>query len=436
MELLLTLIAEFVASLVLPVIAVIIDFFATLLALIGFTLFGRRSRERTAADPTDGHTAERLGRATGTVVRSRRFAIGAGLFGAVFLALLAGVLVANFVFFKPTVNWLAGKVAERSGMEISFDNAEGNLLTGKLQLGNLNVQRRNTDKTEYRFSARQVAVDVEMLSLVFGDAELASLHVDGASGDIWTKPKKTDAGGDKRAKRQFEITDLGLSNVDVQLHRVDTPPLSLAISQFHTDNLRSRFVVYDVFFRSDINGTVNGNTFLVSSKRQVGGRSTRWQLDDFPAELVRHYVDKAPFKWFTGGTVDVRVDDHWTSADNAELDTSWDIVLKDVRVVEPDNSNLVEKALGTPIARYINSRDEDIDFSLRFVMDESQFEMKPSLDAAGVWDAVLEGTARALAENSKETADEIRTNLKQSAGKFKEFLNKRRLKLLNKSTSD
>ena len=181
-------------------------------------------------------------------------------------------------------------------------------------------------------------------------------------------------------------------------------------------------------FRSNIDGDINGHKLEITTSRKDGGRTTKWRLYDFPAAFVGHFTDQAPFNWFEQGTIDVSVDDDWGLADSAEIDMSWRVVLKGVKVVEPDNSNIVERAVATPIARFINSRDRDVVLPFRLVMNQEQFRAKPTLDAAGLWKAVLAGTARAIADKYDTTVDEAQDKIKKSLDKLKGFLDKKRKK--------
>ena len=351
-------------------------------------------------------------------------ALSAGLlvFGAV------AIVVLNTFLFEPTVTWFAGKVSERSGIEIAFDEAQGSLLSGKLELTGLQIERRNTSKAEYELSAEKVALDVDVLSLALGTASLSMLAVDGASGEFWSKPKPPGTASPGAPRKNFEIAQLSLSNISIGLNRPNAARASLTIDEMVSAPFRSRYAVFDVFFRSNIVASIDGYPVVISTDRGGDGQKTKWVLKDLPAASVRHYVDKAPFSWFEQGTVDVVVDDDWKTGDTPEIDLDWRIVLKRVKVAPPENTGVIQRTISAPVTKYINARQDDIDLRFRTVMNKQQFMNKSSLDATGLWGAVLEGTARAIAERTELKSDEVKSKVKNTLDRVKDYLDKRRSK--------
>ena len=236
-----------------------------------------------------------------------------------------------------------------------------------------------------------------------------------------------DATGDKQQRRKsFDIESLEISNASINLHKPGIPSVALGVDRLKSAPFRSDYAVFDVFFRSNIAGDLNGHKILIETSGDDDGRITKWRLNDFPAELIGHYVDRAPFDWFERGTIDVAVDDAWSRSPTPDIEMEWSFTLKGVKVVKPDDTGLIERAVAAPVARYINSRDEDITIRFQMVMDEEQFRFKPSLDAAGIWLAVLNGTAKAIAEKTDIGVDKAKSGIRNSLDKLKEMLDRKR----------
>lgn len=421
MELLVALIGEFVVAIAFPLVALVFDAVFGVVAFIAHAVFGLTLTKPSSAGPPTRPVASKV------------LLIGAGLCGGLFLAGLVVVVVANFFFFSPTVTWVAERVSGRSGIEIAFSHAQGNLFTGRLSIRGLQVERRNTDKNEYAITTDRVELDVDVLSLILGDPTFSQVSLEGVGGDIWTKARNADSvsadglpQGQLKPRKEFEIRSLHITNAEIELHKAGAPPVALTIDKLASTPFRSRYAIFDVFFRANIAGNINGHKILIATSGEDDGRTTTWRLNDFPAEFVGHYVDRAPFSWFESGTVDVMVDDSWSRGPAPEIDMDWRIVLKGVRVAKPDNSSFIGRAVSRPIAHYINSRDKDVDLHFRMVMNEEQFKSKPSLDAAGLWLAVLNGTAKAIAEKSELNVDQVKEGIGNSIDSFKHFLDRKR----------
>ena len=429
MELLIGMIAELIATMVVPFVVLVFDLLFAVVAFILQIIFGitlsrpKRSRGPAGSPPAKSAPASPFARKILLVL--------AGLSSGLFAAGLLAATIANFFFFAQTVNWVAQKITERSGIEIAFGRAEGSIFTGKLLISDLKVERRSRDKAEYALSTEEVDLDVDVLSLIIGPPTVSHLSLAGIEGDIWTKAKRKEKkngarNGQRQHRRSFDLETLEISNARIGLHKPGIPSVTLSIDNLASAPLRSDYAVFDVFFRSNIVGDINGHKVLISTTGNDDGRITKWRLNDFPAELAGHYVDRAPFDWFESGTIDVAVDDAWSRGPTPDINMEWRITLKGVKVIKPDNSNIVERAVATPVANYINSRDEDIDLKFNMVMNEEQFRFKPSLDAAGIWLAVLNGTAKAIAEITDVSVDKAKSGIRNSLDKLKEMIDRKR----------
>lgn len=427
MELLIGLLAEFIISLLVPVGALLVEAVVGIVSFFAYALAGL----------TGGLTSSGRSKPAGGKRPRGPFAkvllVTSGIFGTIFALCLAVAIIINLFFFTPAMAWIAGKVSERTGIEIAFSRVDGNFLTGRFSIEDLTVKRRNPAKTEYALSADNVDLTLGMLGLAFGTPSIDRLAVAGVTGGIWAKGRKpgdTSAGNrdhtGPKPRKHFEIASLQITDARITLHKEGIRSASLIIDDLQSKPFRSRYAVLDVFFRSNITGSIDGHEVLIATRGDDSGRTTTWRLHDFPAELVGHYVNKTPFTWFESGTIDVEVDDTWSRRDTAEIDMDWRIVLKDVRVVKPAGGSLVGRAVALPITSYINARDDDIDLRFSLVMNEEQFHTASSLDAAGVWAAVRKKTAAVIAEKSNQKIEQVQDKIDGTIDKFKGFLDKKR----------
>lgn len=428
MELLIALIAELIAAIFVPFIVLIIEAIFSFIAFVSYHLFGHVIEARLSFGDKYNFDNPLIGK--GLMIVS-------GVFGVLFVLGLVFVFVLNTFFFTSTIRWVGNEAYQQTGIAIDFDDVEGSFFGGTFDFSNLNIERRGDYPTEYDLTVKTAAVDINITSLLFGIASLSSLEVEGVEGDAWTKGISETApesasenqeitSDEAKPRRAFRVDKVDITNVNLTLHKEGVAPLSLDVESIDSAPFRSEYAVFDIFFRSNIQGRVNSSEIRIATQGNGTGRRTQWTIEDFPAELVRHYVERAPFHWFTGGTIDVEVRDEWDDDGNAEIDMDWRLALKAVRVVTPENVGFVNRAIAGPIANYINGREDDIDLRFALVMNEEQFKTKSSLSAAGLWDAVVDGTAKAIAEKSKSTTEEVKEGINDAVDFFEGYLNEQR----------
>ncbi|TQV78960.1 hypothetical protein [Denitrobaculum tricleocarpae] len=382
------------------------------------------------------------------------FRIAARIAGASFIVVLALLVAVNMFLFEPTAHFIASKVQDKTKMEISFSSVSGNVFSGRLKLEQLQVQRENHAQLDFDISVQSASLDIDVFSLLSNPISIETLAVNGVKGAIWHKAEQRDASLDRpdepgksgigpkdgneveenlpirrlEAKKAFVINDLAINDVELDVHKNSSEPISLALNQIQSAPFRSNYAVFDTFFRSNIEGSLSGHEITISTEETDGGRKTRWKLDNLPVNLINSYVRKAPFSWFRSGTIDILVEDEWQRRENAEIEMDWNMLLKGVVVEAPEDASLLSKALAYPLANYINEREDDVDLRFSFVMNEKQFENTLSLDAAGLWDAALDALSKKIADLAGRKKEEIKQGVEGGIQGFKDFLDKKRNK--------
>lgn len=357
----------------------------------------------------------------------------AKLSGTIFLVAVLVLVTINTALLTPTMNWVFTKIEQKTNIAVSFESVRGNIFIGALEFQGLRAIRQSDVKSDIDVKAQNIALDVNILSLITKPIvieKLALKDVDGTwhskdqasvseDGDEQSKPKKI------KPKTEFIIEDLSIQNIGFVLHKAQKEPLNLKLARIESAPFRSKYAIFDTFFRSNIEGGINGHKITIASREEGDGRVTKWHLDHFPVEIINQYVQKAPISWFKSGVIDVRVEDQWSYGDSAQIDMDWNLKFKDVVVEAPQDASLVKKALAAPIVKYLNNKqDADIGFGL--IMNENQFESTASLDGAGLWAAVVDSLSKKLAMATGEKKEAIKEGFQNKVDGFKNFLNKKR----------
>lgn len=448
MELLVILLGEFLLFPVFAAIGALANLVATLISGIFELIFCLMSstgkRKRTSPNSVTVHSK-----------LSFPFKAVTRISGVLFLIIIVFSLAVNTFLFEPTAQLVISKIEDKTGIEISYSSVSGDVFSGELALLDLHVQRQGHENLDFNISAQKIGLNIDVFSLLLKPITIEELSIDGVRGNIKDKTKQEDISSKSKfktaigaiqlgvkhkdnnqieadsqpeklkAKKAFVIHHLAINDVKLDVYKNDKEPLVLALNKIHSAPFRSEYAVFDTFFRSNIEGSLNNHKITISSEEIGDGRSTKWHLDNFPVSLIKSYVHKAPFSWFESGNIDVLVEDKWHYGDNAEIEMDWSMQLKDVFVKAPTDASVVSKAIAFPILNYINKRD-DVDLNFSLVMNEKQFESASSLDAAGLWDAAINALSKKVAEVTGEKKEEVKQGVEKGIQGFKNFLNKKR----------
>lgn len=323
--------------------------------------------------------------------RARKFTTGlAAVTGAIIGFVLLAVVVANFFFFSSTLRLVLGYVRHQTGIAVDFDRASGNLFTGRVRLDGATVRRTVHPTCRFDLTAERIEFDLSLWDLVmptglfkptvFESLEISQLHgkweqfgetkTPGIVEDIETKKEK----GRKKRRRfrvdRFVMDDVRLDYIDHA--RPDAEPLhvELVIERLESKPLRSYTALFDVLFRSNLHGTVNGVAYRFVREE----KATRWICNDLPIAILASYFGR-PFDWFERGTADILIENTWGGG----LTMNWSLVFRDFHVKAPEGTSLKARSTMLPLVAYLNRHGErlPLEFDLKLDDAERRFDSSP-----------------------------------------------------------
>ncbi|MGB5256603.1 MAG: hypothetical protein WBN44_05070 [Woeseiaceae bacterium] len=399
MEALLLIFGEMIFALLAPLVTLIVEIFGLIVAAILSLLPGRRTEPRKSRG------------AVNTALK---------VFLAFAIVTLGALFVVNTFYFADSVRAVFGVLERRGGIETSCDEIEGNVFSGRVSLGDCTIVRNDHDRSEFDLELDKVDFDLRLGSL-FGTAEIESAFVSGLRGSVKRHQRVADPDSDEKVekpRRAFVVRDLRIEDVDIGLSGVNKDggsfELPLQIDSATSAPLRSRLALFDILFRSNVNGTIAGAEFDVRTGGDAAGRQTAWRATDVPVARFGAMAGGA-LSWFQEGMVDIQVDDKWRRDGQLEIEMDWRLAFRDIEVKAPDTAGLVTRFATGPIVAYVNSFDGEFPLEFSMVVNENQFESKSSLATAGLWTAVGESINRILTafgvdveESGSETADKLK----------------------------
>lgn len=401
MEALLLIFGEMIFALLAPLVAVVVDLIAAILAsLFSFLPSGRRESRRIS-----------------------------GLARKILIVLLAiaviivGVLfVVNKFYFTESVRMVFGALEGRAGIETECAEIGGSVFSGRITLSECTIDRTGHAKSDFQLELDSVDFDLQLSSL-FGTAVVQTAHVSGLRGSVSRKPAQEDIEDDvaEKPRRAFVVQDLRIEDVAIRLSGFNKDggefELPIHVTSATSSPLRSRLALFDVLFRSNASGDFAGAEFEIETGGDSEGRQTFWRATDVPvADLGA--VAGGVLSWFHDGVVDVYVEDKWRRDGQLEIDMDWRLGFRDVEVRAPTTAGVLTKFATGPIVDYVNGHEGNFPFEFQMVINESQFEYKSSLAAAGLWTAVgesINGLLAGFGINVGNSASETGEKLKDQA---------------------
>ncbi|HWE19510.1 MAG TPA: hypothetical protein VG758_20380 [Hyphomicrobiaceae bacterium] len=434
MEALVILLAEFLVAFVVPAIVLAVEIVTILIGLLIELATWLLFAKRRAASPlrTIASTVSAW-RGKATVGRFERWGgIVRPITAVAFVGLvltISGLVLVNTLFFEPTMRQVVGFVAKRTGTELDFKSVSGNLFTGRFAFENVSARRVSDTKASFDLKVGGLIGEIDLRTLLIGPISFGRLSVDTVSGTFRVQEKRGTGDnvlddGRVRTKRRFRIEDLTLRDVNVALSKGDGAPVALSLKAVTSMPLRSNFAAFDLLFRSNVVGQIDGHDIFISVRNTDGGRLTQWRMPDLPIASVSRFVTKPPIGWLREGTLNVSVDDRWVLARRAEIDMDWDIRMRGARAGPRKGASMLQQTFALPIIAYINSKNGNIDLRFKLVMNESQFEDLVSPDAGDLWNTLVRSMSKAITTGTGTTTEEAERGINTAVKGFKGLLDK------------
>jgi hypothetical protein len=433
MEALVILLAEFLLGFIAPAVLLAAEIVALLIGalaeLLGMLLFRRRRKKAPAQAAAFAPEGAAIAAPRPSGWRPRRL-MKASLVALVLT--VGGLVLVNTLFFEPVLRQVVALVAKRTKTEIAFASASGNFFTGRVTFADISAKRASDTRSSFDLKARRLDADLDLWSLIARPIRYEALAIDGVTGTMHQPERKRPTGAEAeaeaqiRAKRRFRAETLTLSNVEIALSRGPNAPVAVSLTSATSAPFRSNFAIFDLLFRSNVTGRLDGHDITIVVKEVENGRITQWRTAALPAATVSRFTTKPPIGWLREGTLTINVDDRWTLAEKADIDMDWNIRMQGVRAEPHDDASLRARALALPVLKYIEAKDGNLDLRFRLLLNESQFENMVSLDASDLWSALTRAMARSIADSTGQRVDSVKEGIGNAIDRFKGFLDRKR----------
>jgi hypothetical protein len=369
--------------------------------------------------------------------------------------LLAGLVTINQWFLGDVARALLERQRLRTGIVITASEIDGNLFTGRFHARGVVITRSGHDDSDIALTVRSLEVELPAWRVLARTIAIDRVIVAGVRGSIvrgvpalpGPPPAAGSAPGGQATpgvasdaeppppghgpKRPYEIANLELRDADLTVaDRTRRQPLVLAVTvaALSAHPLRSRWASFDLLFRANADGTVNGRPFRIATSGDDLGRTTEWNAYALPVALLANQIG-GPFALLIDGSCDVTVHDRWRDSPEGRLIVmDWSLVLTHVTAALPERLSPVLAELARPVITYINGAGQRLPLSFTVEISEDRFDFAASSEAADLWQAVGDACAITLAKHLGLDPDRIKALGQSAAEKAREAVERWRRK--------
>jgi len=347
-----------------------------------------------------------------------------------FVISLVLALVINFFLFETTARIVLDQVENRTGIQVAFDSAKGNIFTGTVQMTGVKLKRENHQNSLFDLQVDEMSLDMDMTALIAFKAVIEELKVTGLRGTFQRVGKVERL----KPRKSFVIEKFIMEDLDVQFSdttRGEKPVTAVVkVDKMQSVPFRSQLSIYDILFNSTAKGTLEEtSSFTIEKKESPKDNKSRWTLSELPLALIGEYVG-GPLKLISGGSVFIEVQNQRHTGEKPGIKMDWHLVIRDVKAQVPGEypDTGIKRRMAERVVEYIN--DHSREFSFRFSLDikEETFKDLVSFEGTGFQEALRKRLTAKLVDLAGKTKERVKEIGKKGIKKFKDFLDKRRKK--------
>lgn len=307
---------------------------------------------------------------------------------------------------EPILRWSLAKLEPKSGVRVTFEKASGGLLSGQIVLRQVRAVRKNHPESNFDLTCSQVTARCSLWKLLTPDLAFDGLRIEQVSGTYQRSPgppKESRPAEVPRTSRNVRIGELQVLEAAITYtdSTVEGEPvqIGLAIDSLDCAPVRASHAPFDLMFRSNAAGTIEGRPFLIQTTHSPTGTKTEWRATGLPIALVRAYLE-GPFRWLQSGECDVSIVQNMPHDRTQPLVLETHLILRDIRPGVPaDTKPAAAIALQLLMSKIKNfPKEKDVGFTIR--LDPEKFDLTKTEDRAQLWKQFKTAAVGALLQST------------------------------------
>jgi hypothetical protein len=229
--------------------------------------------------------------------RWRRWIRVGGL--ALFLISLIGLVAIEFIGADPMLRWALKDLKPKTGIELTFDQVSGGFLRGNLEATNIKLKRVEDKYSNFDLACDKATCHFSIWTILWSRTSFESVALEHVTG----RYERVSSREPRAKQKTFEILKFSATNCDLEIidHTAsgESAPYTIHVATFESERMRSRWVMFDTLFRSNIVGTVEGRPISITSQRKETGYEVHWNADRLPVAIVGDYLKAVSYTHLT-----------------------------------------------------------------------------------------------------------------------------------------
>jgi hypothetical protein len=310
----------------------------------------------------------------------------------------------------PTVLRQAHEAIEKkTGVELQFQSSTGGFLQGELVLHEVRISRKGHPQSNFDLRCDEVRIRCSVWTALYPGKIFKELQLAKVTGtyellrrnapSVLVKKNNAPAPDLDQRLRSIEIGHLRIE--DALIHFVDRSlegePIELEVTLKTLDcpAFRTDRAAFDICFRSQVDGLLDGQEFHAVSTETKAGIRTDWKGTKLPLKLARKYL-AGPFRWLSQGSFDFQAAQLVRLDPSLQVQFKCDLVLNDVEVEAPEGVKPAVAIGAQVLIAYLKQQDRPVALSFQTEHDRKRFDLRTTESVEHFWAQVQRAAVSAL----------------------------------------
>lgn len=340
---------------------------------------------------------------------------------ALFLFGLIGLVAIEFIGADPMLRWALKDLKPKTGIELTFDQVSGGFLRGNLEATNIKLKRVEDKYSNFDLACDKATCHFSIWTILWSRTSFESVTLEHVTG----RYERVSSREPRANQKTFEIYKFMATNCDLEIidHTAsgESAPYTIRIATFESERMRSRWVMFDTLFRSNIVGTVEGRPISITSQRKETGYEVHWNADRLPVAIVGDYL-KGPFRWIDEGSVDVvmTADVPADGTRKGILAMKWELAFHEIHAGLPDGMNLAMRTVAQVAVNELNRKIDGlkIAFDAKLPMVNGNVLINSDVVLESLWKAISTAARDSLLEKLGVKLEDVKEAFQGDAEKL------------------
>lgn len=327
------------------------------------------------------------------------------------ITLATGLLVADLLLFDGLVALALGQVDDDEQLELSYTEAEGSFLLGRIELQGLRLAgtRGPAGEPSARFEVGidSLVIDIATAELLRARFSLQELSVEGVEGSV-DRLRGAEAGASepkgRGLSREFAIERLHFGQVELSLRdhtkaSSEGPrELALELRELDIGPLRSNTALFDLLYRVRGSGSLAGVDFTLTSLERDGAPQSTLEVPRLPLALLGERIE-AKTGVQLDGQASLRLRNRYREdPPEPRVELGLDLRLRELSLAPGEQANAATKLMLAVAARGLVRLGDDFPLHVERSVTQRELEGVRGLAESGIVELLADAIASALRE--------------------------------------